>query len=233
MSLKVATGSTTTIWVANTKMIKEIQVATEVNTTEGAASTFLRAIGKKRPVYGYVEINDTPVTGNLNIIKSDNYDFLKVLRGLGDTDTYDGSTLSLAKPFYMLLRHSDNNTSTEFRGTWIPLCNADSDQENVPVKGALTSQYNISASMIVDIPNKSIIEKVTATSGTATLSHTPVLFNGKEFFPAGVDSDGNFTHFVVDVTNGTVLSDTDWSVSSTSLTVPTDGDYLVAYQYSA
>jgi len=232
MSLKITTGSHTKIFVANLKTFKEISVAQDLNATESATSTFLSAIGKTRPIYGFKEINDTPVSGNINIYKSDNVDFMRLILGLGDGEDIAGETLGKTKPVYMLLRHFDNNTNAEFQATWLPSVIVNSNQENVPLKGALTSQYSVNASMILKLPRKAIIEILPVTSGSATLSHTPVTFEGKEFLPANVDSDGNYTYFVVDTTTGTILSNGEWSVSGTTLTVPSSiSEVMVAYQY--
>ena len=230
MSLKITTGSHTKIYVANLKTFKEISVAQDLNATESATSTFLKAIGKTRPIYGFKEINDTPVSGSINVYKSDNTDFMRLLLGLGDSDTIEGETLSDTKPIYMLLRHFDDNTDEEFQATWLPSVIASSDQENVPLKGVLTSQYNVNASMVLKLPRPAIIEKLTASNGSATLSHTPATYKGKEFLPASVDSDGNYTYFVVDTDAGKIV--TDWSVSGTTLTVPSSvTNVMVAYQY--
>jgi hypothetical protein len=134
MSLKASNGSHTHIYIANLKTFKEIKIAQDINATENADVTFLRAIGKVRPIYGYKQISDTPVTGNINILRTNNNDFQKLAVGLGDNDTYTGAGLADLKSIYMLWRHLDINSGVEFASTWIPEIQVSSNQNNVPLK---------------------------------------------------------------------------------------------------
>ena len=237
MSLKASNGSHTHIYIANLKMFKEIKVAQDVNATENADVTFLRAIGKVRPIYGYKEINDTPVTGNINILRTDNNDFQKLAVGLAETDTYTGSGLIDMGTIYMLWRHYDIKTDAEFVSTWTPAVQVSSNQDNVPLKGTITNQYNFSASMKIDLPNPAIIETKTVSTGTFDVSNAPIAFDGVEFLPAAVDSDGNYSYFIVDTDTGDIIPTDEWSISGTTVTL-TGGsvnvqNVMVAYQYAA
>jgi len=235
--IKATTGQHTTVTVANLKQSRDIKVVQAFNAEAGASASYTNAFGSLGPILSFTNMNDTPVTGKLDVLVSDNIDFQIVAMGLGPNDTYDGFSLerALNNPIYILLRERDVKSKTPFQGLWLKEVSLTGDTEDQTIKGIKAVSYGLSASDKIRLAGIPIIETLPVSSGSATLSQTPKTYNGVEFLPAGHDSDGSEIYFVSDVASGTLIPKSDWAVSGTSLTL--SGDYssitevMVAYQY--
>jgi len=239
--IKATTGQYTAVYVANTKQVKQIKVAQAVDATAGASANYANAFGSVNSILSYTEMNETPVTGKFDVIASDNNDFQTVAMGNAVGDTFDGFSLTRAinEPLYILLVERDIKTDLGYAALWLPEVNITSDGETQAIKGIKTISYALAASDKIRLPNKALIETLAVTTGTAAdTAEVPVVYNGVEMLPAGMDSDGTQSYFVCDIATGEIIpkSATDgWSIAGQVITL--NGTYssvaniMVAYQY--
>jgi len=235
--IKATTGQYTTVTVANLKQSKDIKVVQAFDATAAASASYVNAFDSTSSILSYTNMNDTPVTGKLDVLVSDNLDFQTIAMGLGVGDTYDGFSLKRAinKPIYIMLKERDIKSGTLFQGLWLKEVSITNDAETQTIKGVKAISYALAASDKIRLSGMPMFETLNVSGGTATLAQTPKTYNGVEFLPAGLNSTGAELYFVVDSANGIIIPHSDWSVSGTTLTLTGDfsgiNEVMVAYQY--